>query len=177
VFVVLTGVLNADAALREAGVSLSVDVLAVDWNPARRPELLDPQPRRPELLARASDNTAPSTLCARPVRGGVLLTVGGGLAQTLSGQWRAAGFACRRSPSAHPLRGPRRAGRERAAGAGRRSSGRPERSLVEAGRGGAGPKHGGGARATARRALPRRWEAGALVPPRSRRLSSAIGRS
>jgi competence protein ComEC len=60
---VLTGVLRADASPRPAGVSLSLDVTSVGW----------PDPPVPEI----------------PVRGGVLLTVGGELAVARIDEWRA----------------------------------------------------------------------------------------
>jgi competence protein ComEC len=80
-FAIVTGVLRADAVQRPSGVSLSLDVLAVD-----RPEFSDPASRggpEPALQARKS------SLLGRASLGGLQLTVNGELARGRLGDWRA----------------------------------------------------------------------------------------
>ncbi len=89
---VIMGRLRTDASPRDQSVSLSVDVIAIDGEP-RRSEHFPGTPddsRRPELLARAPQALwTRATLCSRQVRGGVLLTVVGALANERMRDWRA----------------------------------------------------------------------------------------
>jgi competence protein ComEC len=71
-FVVVTGVLRADAVQRASGVSLSVDVVSIGG-----PERSVLQARRPDVSGRATS------------MGGLLLTVAGELARDRIDDWRA----------------------------------------------------------------------------------------